>query len=112
MPQSPWRLQPSQLTARGAAPVSRGITLGPAWGTVANDATRGTALHLALRTHLIRPELAPALPGATGLDPDTLAAVSARAEALRRAYAASGKTVAEFAEMYGMDPDEVRAMVA
>jgi hypothetical protein len=41
-----------------------------------------------------------------------LGARSARAEALKRAYAASGKTVAEFAEMYGMDPDEVRAMVA
>lgn len=41
-----------------------------------------------------------------------LGARSARAEALKRAYAASGKTVAEFAEMYGMDPDEVRALVA
>lgn len=41
-----------------------------------------------------------------------LGAQSARAEALKRAYAASGKTVAEFAEMYGMDPDEVRALVA
>jgi hypothetical protein len=92
VPQSPWRLQPSQLTARGAAPVSRGITLGPAWGTVANDATRGTALHLALRTHLTRPELAPALPEATGLDPETLAAVSARAEALKGWLTSQGYT--------------------
>lgn len=92
VPQSPWRLQPSQLTARGAAPVSRGITLGPAWGTVANDATRGTALHLALRTHLTRPELAPALPEATGLDPDTLAAVRARADALKGWLTSQGYT--------------------
>ena len=33
-----------------------------------------------------------------------LAALQAREEALLRAYEASGKTVAEFADMYGMDP--------
>jgi len=32
---------------------------------------------------------------------------AAKNEALRRAYAASGKTVAEFAEMYGMDLGDV-----
>ena len=31
----------------------------------------------------------------------------ARQEALRRAFEASGKTVAEFAAMYGMDPRDV-----
>ncbi len=41
-----------------------------------------------------------------------LGAQSARAEALKRAYTASGKSVAEFAEMYGMDVGEVRALVA
>ena len=35
-----------------------------------------------------------------------LAARNAKAEALLRAFEASGKTVAEFAEMYGMDPSE------
>jgi len=33
---------------------------------------------------------------------------AARREALRRAYEASGKSVADFAEMYGMDPDVVQ----
>lgn len=40
---------------------------------------------------------------------DALAVVAqkaARHEALRNAYEASGKTVAEFAEMYGLDPTE------
>jgi ProP effector len=37
-----------------------------------------------------------------------LAEQSARREALRRAFDASGKTVAEFAEMYGMDPAVVK----
>lgn len=36
-----------------------------------------------------------------------LAAQVAKREALQRAFAASGKTVAEFAEMYGLDPREV-----
>ncbi len=36
-----------------------------------------------------------------------LSAQTAKREALQRAFAASGKTVAEFAEMYGLDPREV-----
>ncbi len=36
---------------------------------------------------------------------------AARNEALRRAYEASGKSVAEFAEMYGMDEAAVKAAV-
>ena len=36
---------------------------------------------------------------------------AAKNEALRRAYAASGKTVAEFADMYGMDEAAVKAAV-
>jgi hypothetical protein len=36
-----------------------------------------------------------------------IGARSARREALRRAFEASGKSVAEFAEMYGMTPEEV-----
>lgn len=35
------------------------------------------------------------------------AAQQAKSEALQRAFAASGKSVAEFAEMYGLDPREV-----
>lgn len=36
-----------------------------------------------------------------------LAEKAAKRDALRRAFEASGKTVAEFADMYGMDPEEV-----
>ena len=38
-----------------------------------------------------------------------LAEQAAKRDALRRMFEASGKTVAEFADMYGMDPDEVSA---
>ena len=41
-----------------------------------------------------------------------LAGRAARREALRRAYAASGKTVAEFADMYGMDAVAVQQAIA
>lgn len=37
---------------------------------------------------------------------------AAKREALRRAFQASGKTVAEFADMYGMDAADVQAAVA
>jgi sRNA-binding protein len=46
---------------------------------------------------------------------DALSAVaqkSARREALQNAYRGSGKTVAEFAEMYGLDPAEVKRVLA
>ena len=83
MPLTPWRLQPSQAAPAPSAPDSRTISLGAAWPALLNNATRGTALHLALRTCLTRPDLTPALPAATGLDAPTLALVSARAEALK-----------------------------
>jgi ProP effector len=37
---------------------------------------------------------------------------NARREALQSAYQASGKTVAEFAEMYGLDPGEAKKLLA
>ena len=37
---------------------------------------------------------------------------TARREALRNAFQASGKTVAEFAEMYGLDPTEAKRLLA
>ena len=40
-----------------------------------------------------------------------LAERAAKREALQRAFEASGKTVAEFADMYGMDPALVRQML-
>ena len=46
---------------------------------------------------------------------DALAIVaqkSARREALQNAFKASGKTVVEFAEMYGLDPMEAKTLLA
>ena len=41
-----------------------------------------------------------------------LGARNAKREALRRSFEASGRSVAEFAEMYGMDPAEVKRTLA
>lgn len=82
-PLTPWRLQPSQAEAVGPPPRSSAITIGSPLPPLMNDATRGTALHLALRTCLVRPDLASSLPDATGLSPDELALVAERARALR-----------------------------
>ncbi|WP_312413504.1 hypothetical protein [Shinella sp.] len=82
-PLTPWRLQPSQTRSAGVPPVSRRINIGAPWPKALNDAYRGTALHLALRTYLTRPDLAPALALATGLDDATLALVAERATALK-----------------------------
>jgi hypothetical protein len=37
---------------------------------------------------------------------------AARREALQNAFRASGKSVAEFAEMYGLDPKEAKKLLA
>lgn len=37
---------------------------------------------------------------------------AARREAMRNAFRASGKTVAEFAEIYGLDPDDAKRLLA
>ena len=37
---------------------------------------------------------------------------AARREALQNAFKASGKSVAEFAEMYGLDPEEAGKLLA
>ncbi|MCD6078324.1 MAG: hypothetical protein K0R89_2262, partial [Ramlibacter sp.] len=37
---------------------------------------------------------------------------NARREALQNAFKASGKPVAEFAEMYGLDPAEAKRLLA
>jgi ATP-dependent exoDNAse (exonuclease V) beta subunit len=79
---TPWRLQPSRVKTEVSVPECRGVLLGNPWTTQASDAVRGTALHLAMRTFLTRPDLAGALPAATGLDEATLAALADRAAAL------------------------------
>jgi ATP-dependent exoDNAse (exonuclease V) beta subunit len=89
---TPWRLQPSQSTTAHPAPDSQSVTLGAAWPRTVSDATRGTALHLALRTCLTRPDLIAALPSATGLDEATLELVAERANALKTWLSAEGYT--------------------
>jgi ProP effector len=42
---------------------------------------------------------------------EMVAQTGARREALQNAFKASGKTVAEFAEMYGLDPKEVKMLL-
>ena len=52
-------------------------------GTFETLAVQGDALHLAMRTCLVRPDLVETLPAATGLDADILAPVESRAKALK-----------------------------
>lgn len=90
IPLTPWRLNPSQLTATGAGPATEGITLGDACNVGPSNAVRGSAVHLALRTFLARPDLANRLPAATGLDAETLALLAERARTLKDWLAAEG----------------------
>jgi ATP-dependent exoDNAse (exonuclease V) beta subunit len=89
---TPWRLQPSQATTALPAPESQGISLGTPWPSTVSDTARGTAIHLALRTCLTRPDLTESLPKATGLDDATLELVAERAAALKGWLAADGYT--------------------
>jgi hypothetical protein len=91
-PVTPWRLQPSLATTAQPAPDSQGVTLGTPWSRTISDAARGTALHLAMRTCLTRPDLIAALPSATGLDEATLALVAERAAALKAWLSDAGYT--------------------
>ncbi|NHO34299.1 UvrD-helicase domain-containing protein [Acetobacter fallax] len=91
-PLTPWRLQPSQTRSISNIPASRSIPLGTPWPRAVNDAARGTALHLALRTYLTRPGLVKRLPASTGLDVETLALVADRAEELKTWLAEQGYT--------------------
>jgi ATP-dependent exoDNAse (exonuclease V) beta subunit len=91
-PLSPWRLQPSQNRSTGVVPETYSLTLGEPWSKTLNDAARGTALHLALRTYLTRPDLASELASATALDEATLELISERATALKNWLAAEGYT--------------------
>ncbi len=91
-PVTPWRLQPSQTKTADPAPESRGVTLGTPWSRTFSDVARGTALHLAMRTCLTRPDLIAALPSATGLDESMLTLVAERAGALKAWLSACGYT--------------------
>lgn len=92
IPLTPWRLQPSQAAKEDPAPEYRSVSLGAPWPKALNDAARGTALHLALRCYLTRPDLASSLALATGLDPDQLALAAERANALKAWLSAAGYT--------------------
>jgi ATP-dependent helicase/nuclease subunit A len=85
-------LQPSLAATAQPAPDSLGVTLGTPWSKTISDAARGTALHLAMRTCLTRPDLATALSAATGLDEATVALVAERAAALKAWLTTKGYT--------------------
>lgn len=89
---SPWRLLPSQAVADAAVPLTRSIRLGAALPTTVNTAVRGTALHLAFRTFLTRPDLMSRLDAATGLDSVTLELIATRARAFKDLLASMGFT--------------------
>jgi len=89
---SPWRLQPSQSRNAGEVPPTSTVNLGAPWSGTINDATRGTALHLALRTYLTRPDLAENLVSATALEEATLKLISERGSALKNWLTAEGYT--------------------
>lgn len=89
---TPWRLQPSQARTAAPAPQGQGVKLGAPWPVTGNDAARGTALHHALRTHLMRPDLATSLGPATGLQEEELAALTERAAALKAWLTEEGYT--------------------
>lgn len=89
---TPWKLQPSQTGTANPAPETQGIAIGDPWPFAVNDATRGTALHLALRCYLARPDLAENLAQASGLDPALLELTAARAAALKAWLEAQGYT--------------------
>ena len=91
-PVTPWRLQPSQTKTAHPTPDSKGVTLGTPWSRTISDAARGTALHLAMRTCLTRPDLIAALPSATGLDEATIVLVAERAVALKAWLSGAGYT--------------------
>lgn len=91
-PLTPWRLQPSQSRKAKGVPDSQSIDLGVPWPETINNSARGTALHLAMRTCLTRPDLIPALPAATGLEEAVIKLVSERAEKLRNWLATEGYT--------------------
>lgn len=91
-PLTPWRLIPSKARSDTKVPESHSIDLGIPWPKTTSSAAQGTALHLALRTFLIRPDLAPALPAATGLEEAIIIQVSERAEKLKNWLTAEGYT--------------------
>ena len=92
MPLTPWRLQPSQTKAAGQPPETRSVILGQPWSQTVSDADRGTALHLAMRVFLTRPDFVERLPSATGLDDSTLQLVADCASALKAWLSDQGYT--------------------
>lgn len=90
--QTPWRVTPSGTAGAAGAPAADRIPLGEPWPGMANTAARGTAIHQALHCLLVRPDLAPALEPATGLDAGTLALVAQRAAELKAWLSARGFT--------------------
>jgi ATP-dependent exoDNAse (exonuclease V) beta subunit len=85
--------RPSAASAAGPLTGhARSVGLPLPSGDGADPRARGTALHLAMRVLLTRPDRVDALPAATGLDAGTLAALAFQAKGLRAALRADGLT--------------------
>jgi ATP-dependent exoDNAse (exonuclease V) beta subunit len=95
-PRTPWRSRPSQsATVESQDIAPRRISLsGPSLppAIFASATERGTALHLALRVLLTRPDQRSRLSAATGLDEPILDALAARAQALKDWLTSEGYT--------------------
>lgn len=89
-PLTPWRLQPSQMMSQETAPDSRRINIGAPWTQTVSNADRGTAIHLAMRTFLTRPDLSSGLATATDLDPEVLEQLANRSDALKAWLSSQG----------------------
>ena len=85
------RPEMSRITESRGALISRRVEP----GVFAPLAVQGDALHLALRTCLVRPDLVDTLPAATGLDKDVLASVEERVKALKDWLSREGYTAWE-----------------
>ena len=97
--QTAWRVRPSLIVQEQLPELqTRIVPLDVSPQAVSLDATaseRGTALHKAMRVLLLRPDLRPRLPAATGFDEATLAVLQTQADALKKWLTAAGYTQIE-----------------
>jgi ATP-dependent helicase/nuclease subunit A len=95
-PRTPWRVRPSLILPEPEREITTRVVpldVPPLTVTLAATAgERGTALHKALRVLLVRPDLRPRLPAATGLDDAMLDVLADQAGALRDWLRAEGYT--------------------
>lgn len=98
-PRTAWRVRPSLIAPEAPHDLQTLVVpldVPPQTASLAATATeRGTALHKALRVLVLRPDLRPRLPAATGLDDTALDFLQAQADALKTWLTAEGYTQIE-----------------